>query len=75
LSGPPEPESPEEATELIAVTDVMLLTDGRIGAFVIEQGADGGYLTSYAIFVQEGDRLLVDEIIEFSTPAFEEEED
>jgi hypothetical protein len=52
----------------------MNIADGRVGAFVVEQDSDGNYLTSYAIFQWEGDRLLVDEIIEFSEPAFEEEE-
>ena len=70
----PEPE--EEGDErILAITDVMVLADGRVGAFVVEQAGGDPPLSSYAIFVEEGDGWLVDEVIEFSTPAFEEEEE
>jgi hypothetical protein len=69
--------SPEAGMEgdgeetVIAITDVMDLGDGRIGAFVVDES--GGELdTVYAIFEREGDRLLVDEIIDFALRPGEE---
>ncbi|MDF3042399.1 MAG: hypothetical protein K0Q71_5105 [Thermomicrobiales bacterium] len=56
---------------VIAITDVMDLGDGRIGAFVVDES--GGELdTVYAIFERQGDRLLVDEIIDFAPRPGEE---
>ena len=50
---------------VIAITDVMDLGDGRVGAFVVDES--GGQLdTVYAIFERQEDRLLVDEIIDFA---------
>ena len=50
---------------LIAITDVMDLGDGRVGAFVVDES--GGQLdTVYAVFERQDDRLLVDEIIDFA---------
>ena len=50
---------------LIAITDVMDLGDGRVGAFVVDES--GGQLdTVYAILERQGDRLLVGEIIDFA---------
>jgi ketosteroid isomerase-like protein len=50
---------------VIAITDVMDLGDGRIGAFVVDES--GGQLdTVYAIFERQQDRWLVDEIIDFA---------
>ena len=72
LEATPEPEA--EEGRILAITDVMELADGRVGAFVVEQTEGDPPLSSYAIFVQEEDGGLVDEVIEFSTPAFEEEE-
>ena len=70
------PAEPEEGDErILAITDVMVLADGRVGAFVVDQAGDDPPLSTYAIFVEEGDGWLVDEVIEFSTPAFEEEEE
>jgi ketosteroid isomerase-like protein len=49
---------------VIAITDVMDLGDGRVGAFVVDES--GGQLdTVYAIFERQEDRLLADEIIDF----------
>ena len=63
--------TPEAGTEgdvlerLIAITDVMDLGDGRVGAFVVDES--GGQLdTVYAIFERQDDRLLIDEIIDFA---------
>jgi hypothetical protein len=50
---------------VIAITDVMDLGDGRVGAFVVDES--GGQLdTVYAIFERQDDRLLIDEIIDFA---------
>jgi hypothetical protein len=50
---------------VIAITDVMDLGDGRVGAFVVDES--GGQLdTVYAIFERQDDRWLVDEIIDFA---------
>ena len=65
-----EPE--DEEGQILAVTDVMDLGDGRVGAFVVEQTAGEPAFSSYAVFVEGEDGWLVDEIVEFSTPAFEE---
>ena len=55
----------DEEERVIAITDVMDLGDGRIGAFVVDES--GGQLdTVYAIFERQDDRLLVDEIIDFA---------
>jgi hypothetical protein len=58
----PMPEDPEQQTRILAVTDVMQLEDGRVGAFAVDEVG-----TAYVIFEQVGDRWLVDEVIEFST--------
>jgi hypothetical protein len=58
---------------LIAITDVMDLGDGRVGAFVVDES--GGQLdTAYAIFERQEDRLLLDEIIDFAPRPGEEGE-
>ena len=59
---------PEEF-QIVAVTDVMDLADGRVGAFVVDEEG-----TAYVIFEQTGDRWLVDEVIEFSFGEEDEEE-
>jgi hypothetical protein len=64
LSGEFEPEEGGEASEIVAVTDVMDLDDGRVGAFVVESSG-GRFDTVYAIFERDGDRLIADEIIDF----------
>jgi hypothetical protein len=58
---------------LIAITDIMDLGDGRVGAFVVDES--GGQLdTVYAIFERQDDRMLVDEIIDFAPRPGEEGE-
>ena len=58
---------------VIAITDVMDLGDGRVGAFVVDES--GGQLdTVYAIFERQGDGWLVDEIIDFAPRPGEEGE-
>jgi hypothetical protein len=73
MTGTPQPESEEERSTLVAVTDVMLLSDGRVGAFVIEEFG-GETLTSYAIFVQQDGHWLLDDVIEFTQFADEDEQ-
>lgn len=67
LEATPGPEmqggTPEQ--QIVAITDVMELSDGRVGAIVVD--SSGGQQDAvYAIFAQEGDRWLVDEIIDFA---------
>lgn len=71
LTEAPEPAPPGEDSTLVAVTDVMLLDDGRVGAFVIEQSGDE-FLTSYAIFENVDGQWLVDQVIEFTSGDEEE---
>jgi hypothetical protein len=65
LEAEPVPET-GVGSLIIAITDVMELEDGRVGAFVVDRGVQGD-TTAYVIFEQDGDRWLVDEVIEFST--------
>ena len=73
MTGTPQPETEDEQSTLVAVTDVMLLSDGRVGAFVIEEFG-GETLTTYAIFVQQDGRWLVGDVIEFTQFADEDEQ-
>jgi hypothetical protein len=60
-----------EEERVIAITDVMDLGDGRVGAFVVDES--GGELdTVYAIFERQEDRWLVDEIVDFAPRPGEE---
>ncbi len=52
--------------QIVAVTDVMELADGRVGAFAVDR-SEGELSTVYVIFERQGDRLLADEIFEFGT--------
>lgn len=70
LTMTPEPETDGEVSEIVAITDVMVLDDGRVGAFVVDRTGDT-VTTVYAIFAQEDGRWLVDDVIEFSP--FEED--
>jgi hypothetical protein len=64
LLSSPVPAPASEAAQIVAVTNVMRLADGRIGAFVIAQtGAD--FDTSYAMFKEIDGNWLVDQVIEF----------
>ena len=60
-----EIEARGDPPQIIAITDVMELEDGRVGAFVVTT-EDGTLSTVYAIFQRDGNRLLLDEIVEFS---------
>ena len=65
VAATPEPGAEGEAGEIVAITDVMDLADGRVGAFVVDRSA-GPPDTVYAIFERDGDRLLVDEVVDFA---------
>ena len=75
LDATPAPEPGAAPAELLAITNVMLLEDGRVGAFVVDRQVLGETAvtgTVFVIFEQGGDRWLVDEVIEFPLPAGEE---
>lgn len=50
---------------LLAVTDVTVLPSGQVGAFVVTDNAFTGPDTVHMTFTRQGERWLVDEIIEF----------
>lgn len=73
-------EDPDQRASILAIEDVTLLPDGRVGALVHSDEPDfGGLWTVYWIFVEVGNRFLVDDVIhdlptdrdtaEASTPA------
>ncbi|MDQ3044201.1 MAG: hypothetical protein M3R06_03480 [Chloroflexota bacterium] len=71
LEATPGPEEAAQTGMIVAITDVMLLEDGRVAAFVVDE-TEGVGSTVYVLFEQDGDRWLVDEVTEFS---FSEEDE
>ena len=61
----PEPATEAEASLIVAIADVMVLADGRVGAFVVDRSADDGTHVGYVVLEHQGDRWLADEDIEF----------
>jgi hypothetical protein len=61
IAASPVPRSPDEADQILALRDVVVLPDGRVGAFVDLQFPEG-LQTQYGILVQEGDRYLLDDV-------------
>lgn len=59
------PVPPEDYTTLLAVSDVGVLRSGHVGAFVVSSDMYSGADTHYAIFSRQGERWLIDEIIDF----------
>lgn len=58
-----EPRSPEE-WDAVSVRDIRVLPDGRIGAFVVARNpAAEADSADFTIFVEEGDRYLIDEVV------------
>ena len=57
----PVPRSPDEADQILALREVVVLPDGRVGAFVDLQFPEG-LETQYGILVREGDRYLLDDV-------------
>lgn len=60
-----EPAPVEVQTTILAVTDVMVLADGQTGAFVVTSSPWRGLDTRYMVFVQQGERWLIDDVIPF----------
>ena len=72
LAGTPAPRTEEERAQLVNVTDVARLDDGRIVALAdIREPAlrPGGQETLLLVFTPVGERLLIDDIIQFSIAA------
>jgi len=65
ITGEPEPIPVEVQTTILAVTDITTLADDRTGAFVVTTSEWRGPDTRYMIFVQQGERWLIDEVIDF----------
>jgi len=69
LTGLPEPVPAAERVRLLAVTDVSVMADGRIGAIVISDDPPippEGPQTTLVLFVEEGGRWLIDELVLFT---------
>ncbi len=64
----------EEQSEVVSVANVMVLEDGRVGAFVVDRYETGDALT-YVVFEDVGGRWLADEVIEFPNAGAGEDED
>jgi hypothetical protein len=67
LEAEPEPAPEDQRIVLIAVTDVVVMEDGRVGAIVVSNDPTvepEGMETALVIFVEEDGRWLVDEVIE-----------
>ncbi len=57
-------EDPDQRATILAIEEVTRLPDGRVGALVRSDEPEfGGLQAVYWIFVQAGDRFLVDELI------------
>ena len=72
LAGTPVPRAEEERAQLVTVTDVARLDDGRIVALAeIKEPAmrPGGQEALLLVFTPVGERLLIDDIIQFSVAA------
>ena len=69
LAGTPVPRTEEEHVRLVTVTDVSLLEDGRIAALALLNEPvlpPHGQETLLVIFAQVDDRLLIDDVVQFS---------
>lgn len=69
FAGTPVPRAEEERARLLAVSDVSLLEDGRVAALaLVGEPAlpPSGQETLLLIFVPTGDRLLIDDVVQFS---------
>ena len=61
IAATPVPRSPEEADQILALREVVVLPDGRVGSFLDLQFPEGRE-TQYGILVREGDRYLLDDV-------------
>ncbi|MCC2629433.1 MAG: hypothetical protein K0S14_3083 [Thermomicrobiales bacterium] len=69
ITAPPEPRAEDALVRLITVTDVSLLPDGRIAAFVVLNEPllpPPGAETLLFVFTNQDGRWLVDDWIDFS---------
>ena len=69
MAGTPQPRADEERAQIVTVSDVSRLDDGRIAALVVikEPAArPGGQESLLLIFTPSEDRMLIDDIIQFS---------
>jgi hypothetical protein len=69
LAATPQPRAEAALTRLIAVTDESFLPDGRVAAFVIIADPllpPGSPEALLAVFVQQGDAWLLDDLIRFA---------
>ena len=72
LFGAEPEEVPADArTTILVVTDVVVLADGRVGAFVVFTDPGAPPVTSFLVFVEREDAWLVDDIITFARPPTE----
>ena len=77
LEAAPGPLPAGDRIRLLAITDVSVMEDGRVGALVVSDDptvAPEGPETVLVIFVEEGGRWLVDEVVEFTVNEEDEEE-
>lgn len=69
LTGTPTPRPEEGRARLMAVTDISRLDDGRVAALALINEPvlpPQGQETLLMIFAEDGDRLLIDDIVQFS---------
>lgn len=69
LAGLPEPVPAAERVRLLAVADVSAMADGRVGAIVVIDDPPvppEGAQTALWLFVEEGDRWLIDGSVRFT---------
>jgi hypothetical protein len=69
MPAPPERRADGVLIRLIAVTDVSVLPDGRVAAFIVINEPllpPGGPETLLVIFAREGERWLLDDMVDFS---------
>ncbi len=61
----PAEARPPEARESVAVRDVQVLADGRVGAFLVVRNPEAGdaLVMDYTIFVEQDGRYLIDDVI------------
>ncbi len=77
LGATPEAVPAESRGSILAITDVVLLADGRVGALVASVDPtqpEEGLTTVHLTFVEEVGRWLVDDFVEFHTHPEEEGE-
>jgi len=63
--GDPRPAPANERFSLAAVSDITLLDDGRVGAFVVSSHPIVGVDTEYMILALQDGRWLIDEVFLF----------